>query len=48
MLVQQTEDRLAKERAEEAQCDAMVAEIRADLGEPDPMSDATCTGEIPF
>jgi hypothetical protein len=48
MLVQQTEDRLDEERAEEALCDAMVDEIRADLGEPDPMSDVTDTDEIPF
>jgi hypothetical protein len=48
MFVQQTEERVAKEQAEEALCDAMVDEIRADLGEPDPMSDVTSTGEIPF
>ena len=48
MFVQQTEDKLAKEQAEQALCDAMVDEIRADLGEPDPMSDATHAGEIPF
>ena len=48
MLVQQTQDRLDEEQAEEALCDAMVDEIRADLGEPDPMSDVTDTGEIPF
>ena len=48
MLVQQAEDRVAEEQAEEALCDAMVDEIRADLGEPDPMSDTTDTGEIPF
>jgi hypothetical protein len=48
MLVQQTEDQVAEEQAREALCDAMVDEIRADLGEPDPMSDFTDPDEIPF
>jgi hypothetical protein len=47
MLVQQTEDRLAEEQTEQALCEAVVAEIEADLDETGTASEAESIGNDP-